>query len=372
MFYSYYRIIWLLIAGITLLGGSFGERLTFPWDGAKARVVHPPGSLQPSPSWAAVKSTSTPAATEPAVLPATVNAGVVITSTATAFLPDPPTPVSPTPTPELTPTPTPRPTRQPIQAGPVYLPVIHYPIPYTEMVVIPAGKFLMGCDPSNDICNYKQAPLHRVVLGSYAIDKYEVTNLRYQMCVLAGACTPPKTIASFTQPWYYTNPQFAHHPVMSVDWYQAAAYCSWAGRRLPTEAEWEKAARGDSDTRPYPWGNQAPDCARTNFLNINDFCVGDTVRVGSYPDGASPYGVMDMAGNAWEWVADWFGDTYYSTFPFKGWPDNPLGPTTGTDRVIRSGAWDLDQRGIRTSRRQWGIPDGYDTSTGFRCAKSLD
>jgi eukaryotic-like serine/threonine-protein kinase len=251
-----------------------------------------------------------------------------------------------------------------------YIPVVTSPLRFTEMVEIPAGKFLMGCDSSNDECNSKQLPLHRVMLSAYKIDQYEVTNSQYQACVRGGACTPPKSNASFTRPAYYGNPDFADYPVVNVDWFQSAAFCNWLDKRLPTEAEWEKAARGDADTRIFPWGNGSPDCARLNYYSLDGFCVGDTLPVGAYPEGASLYGVMDMSGNVWEWVADRFGETYYESFPFKGWPVNPQGPAEGDERVIRGGAWDLDLRGVRVSRRQWGIPSGFDTSTGFRCAAS--
>lgn len=261
------------------------------------------------------------------------------------------------------------PTPDPFQPR-VFLPGLYKPLPFQEMITIPAGPFWMGCDPATETCNYRQSPLHKVTLSVYEMDRYEVTNARYQECVEAGACSPPRSIASFTRPYYYGNPLFASYPVMNVDWYQAAAFCSWAGRRLPTEAEWEKAARGDDGPLLFPWGSAAPTCTLANLTVDSGVCVGDTTPVDQYPQGASPYGLLDMAGNSWEWVADWFGDNYYSSYPVKGWPDNPLGPASGTYKAIRSGAWDLDRSGIRTSRRQWGLPAGFDTSTGFRCARS--
>ena len=146
--------------------------------------------------------------------------------------------------------------------------------------------------------NINEQPVHKVVLDAFWIDQTEVTNKMYALCVQTSVCTPPSSTNSSTRPSYYENPEFEDYPVIYVDWYKAKTYCEWAGRRLPTEAEWEKAARG-TDGRNYPWGKDAPNKMLLNY-NGN---VGDTTEIGKYPAGASIYGALDMAGNAWEWVS---------------------------------------------------------------------
>ena len=223
----------------------------------------------------------------------------------------------------------------------------------------------MGCDASNpsENCIFSdELPTHTVYLDDYWIDVAEVTNAQYELCVTAGACTDPWDFSSSTRPSYYGNASFNDYPVIYVDWDQAVAYCTWAGKRLPTEAEWEKAARGISDTRKYPWGNQAANCTLTNY----NFCIGDTTPVDSYPDGASPYGVFDMAGNVGEWISDWYQADYYTVSP----PINPTGPITGTNRVIRGGAWLDNEIDIRVAARDWGFPGLWTNYLGFRCAAS--
>jgi len=213
-------------------------------------------------------------------------------------------------------------------------------------VYVPAGEFEMG---SNAYDNEK--PIHTVYLDAFWIDQTEVTNAQYEQCVSDGACGTP---------WgsHYTNSQYSNHPVVYVDWNDSVKYCEWAGRRLPTEAEWEKAARGE-DGRTYPWG-EGVDCGHANYFG----CVHDTSAVGTYPAGASPYDVLDMAGNVLEWVADWYADDYYENSS----GDNPKGPESGDHRVKRGGSWGDLGRVVRSANRFLYPPGYYSSELGFRCA----
>ncbi len=229
------------------------------------------------------------------------------------------------------------------------------------MALIPAGEFLMG----NDNGENNERPAHVVYLDSFYMDVYEVTNARYQACVETGSCAPPEKGGSFTRSDYYTNLQYAEYPVVYISWDQAKTYCSWRGADLPTEAQWEKAARG-TDQRTYPWG-EGIYCDKANYWGKQNGCVGDTTRVGSYEDGKSPYGIYDLAGNAWEWVNDWYDEDYYVNSPSV----NPLGPDLGQYRVLRGGTWSKYEDLVRISYRYWDTPFYYYYYYyfGFRCAK---
>ena len=224
------------------------------------------------------------------------------------------------------------------------------------LLYVPAGSFTMGSDNSP---NDNEIPAHTVYLDAFWIDKTEVTIQMYERCVEADVCREPIDKSSLTRPSYYGNAAFDRFPVIQVDWNMANTYCEWVDRRLPTEAEWEKAARGN-DRRPYPWGNEVPNNDLLNYSSV----VGDTTEVSQYPDGASLYGALNMAGNVSEWVADWYGNDYYSTSPSL----NPQGPDSGNDRILRGGSFSHLFRQTNTTFRFWNDPNIRDYYDGFRCA----
>jgi len=223
------------------------------------------------------------------------------------------------------------------------------------MVLIPAGEFTMGSDKGDD----DEQPIHKVFLDSFYIDKFEVTNGRFAKFVETIQSEPPWGFADKETP--VTRPD---QPVRWVNWMDAIGYCLWAGKRLPTEAEWEKAARGP-DARVYPWGNDPPTPAHAVF-GLKE--GSDTVSaVGNRDKGRSPYGVHDLAGNLYEWTTDWYDEEFYSKNPAI----NPKGPAEGTAKVQRGGSYINGAYRLRSSFRTKGDPTEHDPNVGFRCAQDV-
>lgn len=244
-----------------------------------------------------------------------------------------------------------------------------------EMVMVPAGEFLMGSDKKTDRLAYRsEIPQHRVYLDAFEIGKYEVTALEYLKFVLATNRSPQLD-------WRYDGGNFqesmAHHPIMHVTWYDADAYCKWAGQRLPTEAEWEKAARG-SDGRLFPWGQEYAGPTRANFGRtglsgpVRDrperlLLYPPIISVDKYENALSPYGLYQTIGNVAEWVADWYNPDYYKTAHDR----NPQGPETGTQKAFRGGGWMDSTTTMRVAMRNGTDPNTKINWLGFRCARSV-
>jgi formylglycine-generating enzyme required for sulfatase activity len=249
------------------------------------------------------------------------------------------------------------------------------------MVYVPGGAFVMGSPP--DAGQDDESPAREVCVNGFYIDKYEVTNAQFQQFVDATDYVTDlekKPASALGRSWRrpygsdLTAEKLPEHPVVCVSWRDAIAYARWAGKRLPTEAEWEKAARG-TDARMYPWGNKPPTAKLSNTadksagLKWSDSSLDDnqqyTAAVGSFPPGKSPYGLDDMSGNVWEWCLDWWDSDYYAEGPAK----NPVGPPTGEFRVIRGGSWFDFIEGTRTAHRMYFNPQGASADIGFRCVK---
>lgn len=279
----------------------------------------------------------------------------------------------------------------------ILLPTLFFPCLVDALdnrVLIPAGEFLMGSPAGSDGYD-DERPQRKVFVSAFWIDRYEVTNADYHRFVLETGHRIPENLNPAVSLWRDGSPPeaIATHPVVNVAWRDAAAYCRWAGKRLPTEAEWEKAARG-TDERRYPWGNDW----NLAWANSASYWAGRTIEfasgrdwhafwvtgegarlakehgvngevltlpVGSFPDGVSPYGLYDMAGNASEWVEDWYEPYYYLKAP----PSNPTGPEQGILKVMRGGSWLKPARSLRTSDRDYGDLETRPSGAGFRCAK---
>ncbi len=244
--------------------------------------------------------------------------------------------------------------------------------PKDEMALIPAGPFLMGSNRQVDRSSYPaEFPQRTVYLDAYEIDKYEVTTVQYLKYILANNL-PPLVDWKWGGVFQET---MAAHPVMHVSWFEGDAYCKWAGKRLPTSAEWEKAARG-TDGRIYPWGNQPAGPSRANFGRtglsgpVRDrperlLLYPPIVSVDKYENAVSPYGVFNMAGNVAEWTADWYDPGYYKYAPNK----NPQGPAHGSHKAFRGGGWVDSVPSVRPAQRNGADPKTRMNWLGFRCAR---
>ncbi len=312
----------------------------------------PPRKLKPEYIIAIIGAAATLLAALIGVLPQIIKPAPALTATNTPTITATFTslPPSQAPAPDLTPTP---------------LPTEIVDSKRVTMRLVPAGEFTMGSDDYSD----DERPAHSVYLDDFYMDTYEVTNAFYASCVEAGVCSPPSTAGSYTRENYYGSPEFGNYPVIYVDWERAKTYCEWRGARLPTEAEWEKAARGGRAGNLYPWGDVFED-GQANFCDtncsfdwksktINDGYA-DTSPVGVYPPNA--YGLHDMAGNVWEWTADWY-DAY---------PGNTVSNSSyGTfHRVLRGGSWGSYDDNLRVLNRYGDYPDVTDNVIGFRCLRS--
>ncbi|MFO0773401.1 MAG: SUMF1/EgtB/PvdO family nonheme iron enzyme [Nitrospiraceae bacterium] len=262
-----------------------------------------------------------------------------------------------------------------------------------DMVTVPAGEFLMGSPIGSDGFP-DEAPLRRVWLSSFRLDRFEVTNEAYARFVHETGHRIPENTRPQATLWtdWHAIVAIARHPVVNVSWEDAVAFCRWRGARLPTEAEWEKAARGPNG-RIYPWGDEW-DRMKANSasywaertLHFDSgaeweafWITGDgariarekgirgevlTMPVGSFPDGVSPYGIHDLAGNVAEWVADWHDPNYYRSAPLH----DPPGSTRGAVKAMRGGSWLKPFKSLRGADRDWGLMDSRPSGTGFRCA----
>jgi len=229
-----------------------------------------------------------------------------------------------------------------------------------NMIMVPAGCFDMGDAFGEGYPN--ELPVHNVCITSdFYMDVHEVTNAEYAACVDDAVCTLPGDTGSATRHPYYGDTTYDDFPVIEVDWSQATAYCIWAGKRLPTEAEWGYAARGGLSGNRYPWGDTLSG-TDTNYWDSGDPWDNDTTPVENYA--ANGYGLYDMAGNVFEWTGDWYSETYYASSP----PNDPPGPATGTARVLRGGSWNFATVALRVSYRDHMAPTFDYNNLGFRCA----
>jgi formylglycine-generating enzyme required for sulfatase activity len=236
----------------------------------------------------------------------------------------------------------------------------------TDMVLIPAGEFSMGSALPE--ANPDEKPVHTVYVSAFSIDRFEVTNAEYRNFILATGHKPPRVEAAWAEPYNWTGTDYpsgkASHPVVLVSWHDAAAYAAWAGKRLPTEAEWEKAARSGLAGKLFPYGDTI-EAAQANFF-ISYLRTRELRPVGSFRPNA--FGLYDMAGNVWEWCRDWYSPGYYLKSPAQ----NPSGPLHGENKVFRGGAWKNDKKFLRCAQRGKNSPDYKSAVVGFRCVRTAD
>lgn len=237
------------------------------------------------------------------------------------------------------------------------------------MALIPEGPFHMGVPHAARDGGVDERPNHKVFLKSFYMDLYEVTNGRYlQFITDTGHRAPQHPTDAHLGLWKGNMmPESVKDlPVINVDWFDSDTYCRWAGKRLPTEAEWEKAAKGDNDWR-FAWGDVEPTTEHANFNQLAWRGEATLVQVGIYEKGKSPYGIYDVAGNVWEWVSDWYQVDYYSQSPTH----NPQGPESGKYKALRSSGWQGETPQMRVFTRIKSLPNDRNNSTGFRCAKNV-
>jgi formylglycine-generating enzyme required for sulfatase activity len=283
---------------------------------------------------------------------ATAPVSVVFTSTS------PTTTITPTPSATPTATSTPVPTATP------------YPNALrdnknVEMVLIPAGSFVMG----SDVGESDEKPAHTVSLDAYYIDKYEITNEQYELCVQLNVCRRPFGYGSYQRLSYFSDPLFANYPVINVTSEMARVFCEdWRGARLPTEAEWEKAA-GGPDNSIFPWGEEIS-CQYANYRDKACLRVRDTSPVTSFASGVSVYGVYNMAGNVWEWVTDWYSPAFYLNSPLVN-PTGPERPVVGIYYIKRGGSFQDEAHKLRSTNREKIDPTNSGSNLGFRCVRPI-
>jgi formylglycine-generating enzyme required for sulfatase activity len=383
-------IFFLLIFGFFLLAGGglllasiLGEPDT------PLAVVSPTNTEVPTNTSTRVVSAMVPEKTA-----APVNTEVRATSTDSAAVVEPtaspPSPTNtdrpPTPTPEPTPSNTPTSEPTPFPGSDEIPAVITRETDNMPMLVIPGGTFTMGALESDPSAGFDEVPEHEVIVDTFYLDKFEITVAQYAaflntLGTYEGACQEidcawPRGLIGYTSyliqvdeddvRTYEAMEEFENYPINHVSWYGADTYCRAVGARLPTEAEWEYAARG-SDGRVYPWGYEPPDETRAVYFSTS---YTDLKPVDALPDGASPFGIYGMAGSMWEWVSDWYDPNYYTNSPV----DNPSGPEDGEVKVVRGGAWPNNNQEdrIRSANRNWREIAFFSPDLGFRCAYDLE